>query len=304
MATLTRPLDAQFAEGSRLKAEGGRDSFQPPASSLQPQVRRPTVAGYLYPAEAEALRRRVESLVPRETARTPAYAVVLPHGTYDRSGSIVGATLGRVMIPRRCILLGPSHTGQGAVSRVMINGAYRTPLGEVPIDERSTQTLLQRCPWLEPDLFAHEGEHALEVQLPFLQCLGPADLMVVPAVIGSMDARTCRQTGDAIAQMVRLQEEPVLLIATSDLSHYRPHAQTIAADQPLIEAMKALDAGRLLQHAAADGLAMCGEWAVACILEAATQLGAVSGELAAYGTSAEAGGDPGSAIGYAGMVIR
>ena len=107
-----------------------------------------------------------------------------------------------------------------------------------------------------------------------------------------------------LAQVIRRQEEPVLLIASSDLSHYEPRARVAQQDRHVIEAICALDEERLAREASQGALRMCGDGAVACVLTAARALGASRGTLIRYGTSADAGGDPDSAIGYAGIIIR
>ena len=185
-----------------------------------------------------------------------------------------------------------------------MSGAYRTPLGDVPIDEACAEALRTRCPFLEPDAWAQRGEHALEVLLPFLQCRAPADLSVVPIVLGSDDPAQFAQLGYALAQVVRMQEEPVLLVASSDLSHYEPRELGATQDRALTDAVCALDDASLIRHVTEERIRMCGYGAAVCVLRAAAELGATRGLLAAYTTSASAGGDPRSAIGYGGIVIR
>jgi AmmeMemoRadiSam system protein B len=268
-----------------------------------PLIRRPVVAGYFYPADAAGLRRALSTLAPTGASPRPARAVMLPHGSLSWCGTIVGATLSRVVIPRRCVVLGPSHIGGTIGWCLLTSGAYRTPLGDVPVDEACAEALRARCPSLEPDAWAHRGEHAIEVLLPFLQALGPRDLTVVPIIIGSEEPGQLRQLGVALAQVIRMQEEPALLIASADLSHFEPHGRVAQRDRDVIEAICALDEERLAREASQGSLRMCGYGAVACVLTAVRGLGASHGTLARYGTSADAGGDPASATGYAGIII-
>ena len=267
-------------------------------------VRRPAVAGYYYPAEPVTLREALDAFTRTEALPRSAFAVVVPHGSYRHSGTIAGQTLARVVIPRRCIVLGPSHTGSVMPWSLMGRGAYRTPLGEVPIDERCAEALHARCPFLSSDAWAQRGEHAVEVILPFLQRLGPADLTVVPIVMGAHDPDEFAQVACALAQVIRLQEEPVLLIASSDLSHYEARTRVATQDRTLLEAICRIDASALLRLVETHSLLMCGCGVVACVLDAVKALGARRGTLIRYGTSADAGGDPHSAIGYAGVVIE
>ena len=267
-------------------------------------IRRPAVAGYFYPEDPAALRACVVECAGEAVASEGALAVVVPHGSYRQSGPVAGAAFSRVRIPRRCVILAPSHTPTWLPWSVMVAGVYRTPLGDVPVDAPCAEALRRRCPFLDADAWAQFGEHAVEVQLPFLQRFGPTDLTVVPIVIGSDDCAEFLQLAEALVQVIRMQEEHVLLIASSDLSHYQPAARTEAQDRCLLDAICALEGPTLIQRVREDGIAMCGYGAVATVLSAARGLGAVRGECVAYRTSADAGGDPDAAVGYAGVLIR
>ena len=267
-------------------------------------VRRPCVSGYYYPADPGALRQQIAELTHSQDSLVPARAVVVPHGSYRHAGRIIGATLSRIAIPRRCIILGPSHTGSWMPWSVMASGVYRTPLGDVPIDSRCADALRARCAFLEVDAWTQRGEHAIEVVLPFLQQLGPPELAIVPIILGSERPDERLRLAEALAQVVRMQEEPVLLVASSDLSHYEPEAQGAARDRSLIESIRTLDSTALLREIDTRATKMCGAGAVACVLDAARALGAACAVPVAYGTSVAGGGDPGSAIGYAGLIIQ
>ena len=264
------------------------------------------MAGYYYPARAQPLSEALEALLASAPAPDPASAtaVVLPHGSFRHCGRIIAATLGRVAVPRRCILIGASHTGSAMRWSLMPGGAYQTPLGAVPVDEAAAEALRARCPFLEPDAWAQRGEHSVEVLLPFLQRLAPSDLAIVPIVTSSEEPEQLRQLGEALAQVIRLQEEAVLPIASAELSHEKPVERARGRDEETIRAICALDVPRLTRLTEEDGASLCGYGALAAILQAATALGARGGTLCGYGTSADAGGDPDSAIGYAGVLIR
>ena len=272
-------------------------------SNAAPRIRRPAVAGYYYPAEPAALTAALEALLPRDAAPVPACAVVVPHDSLRRSGPIAAEALSRVAIPKRCIVLGPSHTGSWMRWSLMTAGAYRTPLGDVPVDEALAGMLHRRCPFLEPDAWGQRGEHAIEAIVPLLQRLGPPDLAIVPIIIGSDAPKETAALADALQEAVRASPEPVLLIASSDLSHFAPATQTAAQDERLTQHICALDSEGLRSAIRQNAIRMCGEAAVACILQAAKGLGARRGVVARRGTSAEASGDPGSVTGYAGIVI-
>ena len=269
-----------------------------------PRIRRPVVAGYFYPADPAALDEALDAMLGGSPAEaSPAHALIVPHGSFRHAGAVAAAAWAAVRIPRRVILLGPSHTLSWMPWSIMESGAYRTPLGEVPIDEQGAAALRARCPFLAADAWAQQGEHAIEVVLPFLQRLGPADLSIVPVITGSNDREELSALSTALTQIVRMQEEPVLLVASTDLSHYEPEARSRELDAALLEAIRTLDGDALLRCARERQITMCGDGAAACVLDAARALGAVSARVARYGTSADAGGDPGSTTGYAGIVI-
>ncbi len=274
------------------------------ACTAPPVIRRPAVAGYYYPQEAAALRRALTAHLPPDIVPEPAVAAIVPHGSLRHCGAVTGAVLGRIAVPRRCIIIGPSHAGSPLRWSVLASGSCRTPLGDVPVDAACADALLARCDLLSADPWAHTGEHAVEVVLPWLQQLGPPDLTVVPVVTASDEPDECHRVAQALAQVIRLQEEPVLLIASSDWSHFEPAARAVVLDAGLLDAVQALDAGRLMRRVREQGLIMCGANAVACVLEAAAALGAARAEVVRYGTSAEAGGDPAAVTGYAGVMMR
>jgi AmmeMemoRadiSam system protein B len=269
------------------------------------RLRRPAVAGYFYPQEEAELRACLGRLIEPAATRTAARAALLPHAALRFAGSVTGATVSQIEIPSVCVLLGANHTAQGARWSVMADGAYQTPLGVVPVAETLAGRLLEACPQLRPDAAAHRGEHAIEVPLVFLQWLRSADLTIVPIVVAGCEPAECEEVGQAIGRALAAgQDERVLVIASSDLSHYEARELAIQKDARLIEAMLSADAARFLREARQLDAAVCGEGAIACLLAALQGLGASRGWLTRYGTSADAGGDPNSAVGYAGIIFN
>ena len=273
------------------------------SATVAPHVRRPLVAGYYYPRDTTSLRHELDRLMAatQGLATIPTQAVIVPHGSYHFSGAITAAAIGRVRIPSCCIVLAPNHTGTGAPWSVMSSGAYATPLGEVPIHEEGVERLRAACPFLEDDLMAHQTEHAIEVQLPFLQSVRSADLSIVPIIINSEEPGEWAAFSEALAGV--LTEHDALVIATSDLTHYERREVALAQDQPLLDALERVDSEGLRQIAARSATAMCGLGPVVCALETATRLGATRAQRMAYGTSAEQGGDPSSVTSYASYIL-
>ncbi|HWZ83248.1 MAG TPA: AmmeMemoRadiSam system protein B [Terriglobales bacterium] len=265
--------------------------------------RAPAVAGRFYPRSAEELRRNIaEYTSPGETPKTSAIGCIAPHAGYIYSGHVAGAIYSRMEIPRRVIVLGPNHTGMGHPLAIMTNTAWETPLGKVAADAELGGALLQRFPLLREDSAAHRSEHAIEVQLPFLQMRRP-DLSLVPITIGTREFDILRALGIAIADAVAAQPEKVLVIASSDMNHYESDAVTRLKDHKAIAQVLAMDARGLWEVVQNEDISMCGFGPSVAMLTAAKRLGAKEATLVKYATSGEVSGDYDRVVGYAGIVV-
>lgn len=276
-------------------------------------VRVPAVAGRFYPGRAEELLREVRKFtsagkIPIETGRISAVGCVAPHAGYIYSGSVAGAVYSRLEIPGRCVILCPNHTGKGRPLAIMANTTWQTPLGEVAADADTGARLLRRFPALQEDSAAHRAEHAIEVQLPFLQTLRP-ELNIVPIAVGTSDFNVLRGLAEALADVIAdLQgedrEKKVLVIASSDMNHYESDAITRVKDHKAIERMLAMDARGLWEVVTNEDISMCGFAPTIVMLTAAKFLGATSATLVKYATSGDVSGDYESVVGYAGIIVE
>jgi len=271
-------------------------------------IRTPAVAGRFYPGHAEELRREIlQYTAPVETARITAIGCVAPHAGYVYSGWVAGAVYSRLEIPDRAVILCPNHTGKGRPLAVMANTTWQTPLGEIAADAELGARLMRRFPGLQEDSAAHRGEHAIEVQLPFLQAQR-RDLSIVPIVIGTNNFEVLRGLGEALADVIGDvqegdREEKVLVIASSDMNHYESDAITRVKDHKAIERVLALDARGLWQVVMNEDVSMCGFGPTIVMLTAAKLLGATSATLVKYATSGDVSGDYESVVGYAGIIV-
>src|SRR5262245_57840411 len=132
-------------------------------------VRPPAVAGRFYPGEPDVLRSEVDSYVDSSSKRTSALGCIVPHAGYMYSGHVAGAVYSAINLPNRCILMCPNHTGRGEALSIMSDGEWKTPLGNMRVDSDLANSLKQKFSLLTEDVEAHRAEHAVEVQLPFLQ---------------------------------------------------------------------------------------------------------------------------------------
>lgn len=265
-------------------------------------IRQPAVAGHFYPGERRALLRAVESCLEQPQARFEAKGVVSPHAGYIYSGRVAGAVLGAVRLPRRVLLLGPNHTGRGAPLALFPQGEWHTPLGAVPIDDEMNGLLLGECADLREDAAAHAGEHCLEVQLPFLQAQ-KQDLSIAAICIGTSDPLRLRNLGEALARVARGLSDPVLLLVSSDMTHYEPAASAAKRDRLAIDRVLAVDPEGLHQTVMRHDITMCGFAPAVAALWACRDLGAREGRLLRYAHSGEVSGESGSVVGYAGMAV-
>jgi len=273
-------------------------------------VRQPAVAGRFYPGNAQHLRTEVETFTtPRASAglkvveaKVPAVGCVVPHAGYMYSGAVAGAVYRRLELPRRCVILCPNHTGIGEPLAIMSQGAWRTPLGDVTIDAALADALKDEAPLLSEDAQAHRYEHALEVQLPFLQVLRPG-FQFVPVTIGTNNFETLSALGDAIGSVLADLPEAVLVIASSDMNHYESDDVTRVKDRRAIDQVLALDPRGLYDTVREGHISMCGYGPATIMLTAARKLGASKAELIRYATSGDVSGDRDMVVGYAGIAV-
>ena len=268
--------------------------------------REPAVAGRFYPARKERLADEVAGLLAerpggRATPEPPrpVTGVLAPHAGYVYSGKVAGATYARVDVPERAVVMCPNHTGRGAAISVWPDGGWLTPLGRVPLDQPLTSALLA-SDLAVADREAHRFEHALEVQLPFLQLRRP-EVAIAALCLGPLSFARCEALGKAMAEAVR--RRPALLVASSDMSHYLPARLAREKDMRALGRLLALDPQGLHEVVRREDISMCGYVPATVMLVAALELGAREAELVRYGNSAEASGDEESVVGYAGAVV-
>jgi AmmeMemoRadiSam system protein B len=270
-------------------------------------VREPAVADRFYPGDAAKLRADVASYLSSPGApqqeRVHAIGCIVPHAGYIYSGHVAGAVFSRIEIPPSCIVLCPNHTGLGRPLAIMKEGAWRTSLGDLPIDSDLARRLLKAFPALVEDSAAHRSEHAIEVELPFLQVIRP-DVKFVPIAVGTGQLMLLEHLGEAVATVVVTYEQPVLIIASSDMNHYEDDSTTRVKDHKAIDQILAIDPGGLYETVMNESISMCGFGPAVAMLTAAKRLGAKNAELVQYATSGDLSGDRETVVGYAGIVVR
>jgi MEMO1 family protein len=271
-------------------------------------VRPPAVSGRFYPGDRGELSNTVRDLLAHvEGARAEALAVVAPHAGYVYSGVTAAQVFGRVALPSVVVVVAPNHTGRASApggASLWPRGGFDTPLGPVPVDEAFGAALKERCRLVSDDRDAHAAEHAVEVELPFLQVAASGPLRIVPLVLAFDEWDACRELGHGLAATVRSCGEAVLLVASSDLNHYEPASIGEIKDAHALHAVSALDGEELLARCRREHISMCGRAPTAAVLAAARALGATRAEVVDYRHSGWVTGDESAVVGYGGVIIR
>lgn len=272
---------------------------------MKDRTRYAAVAGQFYPGGAEALAGEVDAYTHvdgKRTAKLAALGCMVPHAGYVYSGRIAGAVFAAIELPRRFVILCPNHTGMGEALSIMSAGNWQTPLGEVPVDTTLAARLKELMPLLREDVEAHRREHALEVQLPFLQKLRP-DFSFVPITVGTGQYEPLEGLGRAMAQLSEEAKEDVMIVASSDMNHYESDEITRRKDGLALERVLAMDPTGLYEVVARENISMCGYGPAIAMLTAAQALGASGARLISYATSGDVNGDRRAVVGYAGVAV-
>ena len=266
-------------------------------------IREPAVSGYFYPGEAKALESAVDGYLASGARAVPrrAIAAVMPHAGYVYSGGTAGAVAAAIEVPARVVCLGPKHTRSGARSAVSAASAWRFPFGDVPVDAEMRDALVATGLVARDDA-AHRAEHSIEVEIPFLWRRNPA-LRITPIAFGSLGLDELREVGDALASLIRAAGEPMLIAASTDMSHHLHAEAARRLDELAIAQILAIDPEGLLRTVVEREISMCGVIPVTAALFTARALGATGAQLVRYTSSAEATGDTSSVVGYAGLII-
>ncbi len=269
-------------------------------------VREPAVAGRFYERTAERLARQLDDCFTAgergDGSKAPFIGAVVPHAGLMFSGHVAASFYATYELPRRYFILCPNHTGAGHFAATQVAGAWRTPLGDVPIDSALAQAVMTRTKLIREDSVAHAREHSLEVQLPFLQRLRP-DFTFAPLCLGAHRYEVAEEIGEAIAAVIASESEPVGIVASSDLNHYENQQTTLRKDQIAIDRILDLDPRGLWDDVATFDVSMCGFIPVTTMLVAARRLGATGASLIRHATSGDVSHDYAQVVGYAACAI-
>jgi len=246
--------------------------------------RSPAAACRFYPDDRRALEDTLREVTHRSMPRTSALGIVVPHAGYVYSGHVAGEVYSKLELPNRYIILCPNHTGLGEPLAIMSSGEWQTPIGNAAIDEELAECFKAIDPELREDASAHRLEHALEVQLPFLQFLEEEKIRFVPVTVGTSDLAALKRLGEAMAHAIQQEAGHTIIIASSDMNHYESDSVTRVKDQKAIDRMLDLDTEGLYEVVHGEEISMCGFGPATAMLTATKQLGATEAELVKYAT--------------------
>lgn len=283
------------------------------ADAKKPGGTRPAaVAGSFYPGDPAVLEETVDGLLNGATAsrvESPVVALISPHAGYPYSGAVAAEAYAQIRGRgiSRVVVISPCHVESFQGASVFDGDAYATPLGIVPVDEEFAERLAAASPLITRSGKGHRtnaqgrGEHALEIQLPFLQrALG--EFKLVPVVMGDQRYETCRALGTGLASLIN--DHHTLIVASSDLSHFHPYDAAVQMDSKVVKAIKNRDFFCLSRNFASREWEACGGGPIVAAMMAAARLGANNAVILKYANSGDvARGDRERVVGYVSAVL-
>lgn len=268
-------------------------------------LRSPAVANMFYPGDKDRLKEQLSTYVRAVPEPKRVLAAVSPHAGYIYSGGVAGAVFSQIRIPDVVVILGPNHRGMGASVALSASGTWDMPLGSVPINEAMAESILKVSTSgvkIKDDPGAHAMEHSIEVQVPFLQFLRP-EVSIVPIALSHLTYDACQEIGQALVQGIQDYGKEVLLVASTDMTHYESQKSAKEKDKLAIDRILDLDPAGLYETVSRHGISMCGVIPTTIVLEACKVLGAGKAELVRYATSGDVTGDNAQVVGYAGFIV-
>ncbi len=262
-------------------------------------MRIPAVAGMFYPGNGEELRRLIHELAPPSPSpRLDAMGVVVPHAGYVYSGGVAAKVFASIEGAPTFVILGPRHGWEGSAVAVSTQ-PWKTPLGVADVDHEFIDLLPPGI--IDRDELAHAREHSIEVQVPFLQYFFK-DFRIVPIALGLQDYETVREVAGELTIAIEKYPRKVVIVASSDFTHYEPAGVARRKDRLLIERIEKLDVPGLYDEIASLNATCCGYGPIAAMMLSCKRRGATKAELLAYATSGDVTGDR-EVVGYAGLAV-
>ncbi|MGB6370285.1 MAG: MEMO1 family protein [Atribacterota bacterium] len=278
-------------------------------------LRRPAVAGSFYAGDSKSLNIQIENcflhkIGPGELPlvnpkkENNIIGLISPHAGYMYSGPVAANGFYKIALdgkPDTIIILGPNHRGFGEDVSIIAEGKWKTPLGELEIDTEMAEDILKNSEIIKNDKKAHQYEHSIEVQLPFIQYIFGNNIKFVPICMTRQDINTDIKIAQSICSSV--VDKSILIIASSDFTHYEPQEYAKNIDKQAIDAILKFNPQKLYDIIYRQNLTMCGPGPITAMLIACKTLGAKKAELLKYATSGDVSGMYEQVVGYASLII-
>lgn len=265
--------------------------------------RRAKVAGYFYSSKSKELLQELEDYMP-EVPKIDAFGAICPHAGYVYSGSVAGAVYSKLKPKEIFILIGPNHTDYGTEVALMTEGEWEIPLGNIKIHEELAKKIIEKNSFAKDDIHAHIHEHSLEVQLPFIYKLNP-EAQIVPITLKMLSLKDCLSLAQGIVLAVNELNfrDKVVVVASTDMSHYLPDELARKVDSLAVEKIRHFDPEGLYNTVLEHGISMCGFVPTVTMLYTTKLLGAKEIQVIKYTTSAEVSRDYDKVVGYLGAIV-
>ncbi len=271
-------------------------------------LRQPAVAGMFYSADESCLKEQLKRAFQNSNSLGPGrmfveskekvLGIIAPHAGYEYSGFTAAhafASLGKNS-PKTFIIIGPNHTGQGTAVSVWNRGSWGTPLGVCKIAEDVADNIISAGTIAKADESAHSLEHSIEVQVPFLQFLFGSDIRIVPVCMGDQSQNAAEDVARAVLSLGR----EVIIIASSDFTHFESRASAERKDAEAIKAIESLDVKRFYQTLEENDISVCGFGPIAVLMIVAKARKAKLKKIA-HSTSGDITGETKNVVGYSAM---
>jgi len=271
-------------------------------------IRNPAVAGSFYYYDPKMLHEQIKDFADLNAPKEKVIGIVSPHAGYMYSGKVAALVYSRIKFPDTFVILGPNHYGLGSEFAIMKEGEWNLPFGKVEIDSNLAKEILLNSKILEDDSMAHRREHSIEVQIPFMQFFSK-DFQIVPIIMTHYPSdenylKICLELGHSIATGIKKVKESVVIVASTDMTHYEPQEIANRKDKEAINAILELNPKKLFERLMELSISMCGYGPTAVMLSAAKELNAKESVLVRYMTSGDVTKDYSGVVGYAGIIVK
>jgi AmmeMemoRadiSam system protein B len=268
--------------------------------------RKTKFAGTWYPDSVKEAKKYLLDIP--EDKKIDVISCICPHAGWIYSGKVAGEVYSLIKPADVYILVGPNHTGLGENVAVYPEGSWETPFGEVKINSELVELITKNSEFATKDHVAHLNEHSLEIQLPFLQMITKKEFSIVAITIRVEDYHMCQDLGSSIFTSIKEYtknhpQQKVVLVASTDMTHYEPQSYAYKLDTLAIEQILNLSPKKLFDTVLSYGISMCGVYPTVSVLIASLLLGAKNAKLIKYQTSGDVTGEYDAVVGYAGIVV-